>query len=445
MRPGVVLLPRRAGALAGLALAVALTLTLLFAAHAQAGFPGFAGKIAFDSDRNGTPNIYSVNNDGGALTQLTTQSGGVEGPQAIQPSWSADGSKIAYSAYDGNDFDIWVMNADGSDQRNLTGTGTADEFRPHFSFDGTRIVFEQIDVVQGDPDVAVIGSGGGAITKLTQDGAGPSDRNPVFSQDGRIYFDSDRANGTQIFVMNGDGSGQTQLTSMTFAFGPDPSPDAQTVAFAGSNQIEVMATELFLMGASGGTPLPLGTSFTDSIWPAFSPGTQRLAFQGSNLSDSDIALVGTGGGATSALAPSSSDDRNPDWQPIPYRCFGETPTIIGSFRNDAIVGTAGPDVIVGLGGNDEIKGNGGKDLLCGMTGRDRIFGGRGGDRITGGPGSDQLFGNKGKDRLFGGSPGAKGINKKGDRNKCHGGKGKDKAGADCTVKVSIEGFIGRRP
>jgi Ca2+-binding RTX toxin-like protein len=72
------------------------------------------------------------------------------------------------------------------------------------------------------------------------------------------------------------------------------------------------------------------------------------------------------------------------------RCFGQTPTIMGTPGDDVLPGTSGPDVIVGLAGNDTITGLGGDDLLCG---------GPGDDLINGGPGDDQIDGSSGLDTL----------------------------------------------
>lgn len=85
----------------------------------------------------------------------------------------------------------------------------------------------------------------------------------------------------------------------------------------------------------------------------------------------------------------------------PPRCFGRSPTIVGTAGGDRLVGTVRKDVIVGLRGNDVILGLGGDDRVCGGRGHDRLYGGRGGDLISGDSGNDSLFGEHGNDRLLG--------------------------------------------
>lgn len=86
-----------------------------------ASFPGVNGKIVFFSDRDGNYEIYVMNADGSSQTRLTNN------PAAdYLPDWSPDGSKIAFtSSRDGN-AEIYVMNADGSSQTRLTNNGALD-------------------------------------------------------------------------------------------------------------------------------------------------------------------------------------------------------------------------------------------------------------------------------------------------------------------------------
>src|SRR5918996_1653188 len=99
-------------------------------------------KIAFESDRDGNSNIYVMNADGSGLTQLT-----YEPADDSNPSWSPDGTKIAFNTdrdSTGEDFEnqeVYVMNAaDGSNQTRLTYNDVLDA-GPSWSPDGTKIAF----------------------------------------------------------------------------------------------------------------------------------------------------------------------------------------------------------------------------------------------------------------------------------------------------------------
>jgi Tol biopolymer transport system component len=94
-------------------------------------------KIAFSSDRDGDGEIYVINQDGSNLVQLTNNAG-YDG----HPRWSPDGSMIAFeSDRNGGGWDIFVMNADGSNPRPVTSTAASNDWMPFWSPDGKWLVY----------------------------------------------------------------------------------------------------------------------------------------------------------------------------------------------------------------------------------------------------------------------------------------------------------------
>ncbi len=92
------------------------------------------GLIVFASDATGQDEIYTIRSDGSDLRQLTTGSGGT-------PSWSPDGEQIVYSAIQGDSLDLFVMNADGTNQRHLLSLPDTNEFGAKWSPNGEYIAF----------------------------------------------------------------------------------------------------------------------------------------------------------------------------------------------------------------------------------------------------------------------------------------------------------------
>src|SRR5205823_1424313 len=136
-------------------------------------------------------------------------------------------TKIAFSAFRRGSLDIHTMNANGSDQRNVTANSLGNE-SPAWSPDGSKIAF-----VRGVPpyffgyDIYVMNADGSGERALT---AGADiDFFPSWSPDGRrLAF---YRNGW-IWVMNADGTGSSNLTSQWWDSSPTWSPDGARIAFA---------------------------------------------------------------------------------------------------------------------------------------------------------------------------------------------------------------------
>lgn len=175
--------------------------------------------MVFTSTRDGDPEIYVANLDGSGVTRLTNAPGYDGGP-----FFSPDGTKIVYRANhpEGEDelakyqelreeglvrptrLELFVMNADGSEQTQITSNGKAN-FAPYFHPDGQRIIFSSnVGDEQGrDFDLYMIGVDGQGLEQVTH--FGQFDGFPMFTRDGkRLVFASNRSNAkegdTNVFI-----------------------------------------------------------------------------------------------------------------------------------------------------------------------------------------------------------------------------------------------------
>ena len=126
----------------------------------------------------------------------------------VLSAYSPDGRKIAFESSRDGVPNIWLSNADGSHPVQLTtskrGSGT-----PRWSPDGRRLVFDSLEA--GNKDLYVVGMDGGTPKRLTQE---PSEDGPgTWSRDGRwIYFYSDRSGRSEIWKVPSDGGAAVQVT-----------------------------------------------------------------------------------------------------------------------------------------------------------------------------------------------------------------------------------------
>src|SRR5215213_9495536 len=107
-----------------------------------------------------------------------------------------------------------------------------------------------------------------------------------------------------------------------------------------------------------------------------------LSLQRTGMMMTIVLVIGTMTGGLLPLFPMLIQSAEATTTEV-LKCFGGTPTIVGTDNDDVIQGTEGDEWIAGLGGNDRIYGNGGVDRLCGGDGDDRIYGGLGIDLIDG--------------------------------------------------------------
>lgn len=286
-------------------LSVVSALVLTNPGAASAAFPGDNGKIAFTSNRDGNEEIYVMNADGSDQTRLTDNAGEDDGA-----AFSPDGTKIAFYSFRGNNGDIYVMNADGSGQTRVTTNGGPDG-APAFSPDGSRIAFWSLR--DGNTEIYVMNADGTDQTRLTNNPA--QDTDPVFSPDGtKIAFYTTRGGEQDTYVMNADGTGQTNLTnSGTGDPGPSFSPDGSKIAF-GSNRGTAGDFEVVVMDPDGSNQTILTHTTAHELEPAFSPDGTKIAYRhGGETGDSEIYVMNADGTGQTRLTDNAASDNAPDW------------------------------------------------------------------------------------------------------------------------------------
>ena len=271
-----------------------------------------ASRIAFDSDRTGDRDIFTMNADGSAQTNLTG-SGGLD----AHPTWSPDGTRLAFiSARDGNGDDegsleVYVMNAVGSGLARLTD----DVWRnanAAWSPDGIRFVFASDR--DGNFEIYLMSADGGDPTRLTDDPA--EDLWPAWSPDGKqIVFASNRDGFESIYLMNADGSGLTRLTTVeAFHRHPAWSPDGTRIAYSSDRAGNA---EIWVMNADGTGQTNVTNSPSDDRQPAWSPDGARIAFTSDRGGNFDIHVMNADGSGQTNISNSEGHDRLPDWTPAP--------------------------------------------------------------------------------------------------------------------------------
>lgn len=277
---------------------------------AAAAFPGANGKIAFESQRDGNFEIYVMDADGSNPTRLTNNTVKDE-----SPVWSADGTKIAF-VRDGKHF--YYMNADGSGETHIISVAFSAGPPLAWSPDGAKIAFAAAltfpDLASRKTDIYTVNLDGSNVTTLTS--TPEFDFEPDWSPDGaKIAFRRDK----DIYVINADGSRVTKLTTGYTNTGPNWSPDGSKIAFARDLLPDgEIIPDIWVMNADGSNPqalMPI-TSNIDDSYPAWSPDGGKIAFDSKRDGNFEIYVINADGSTPTNLTNHAALDTSADWQPL---------------------------------------------------------------------------------------------------------------------------------
>ena len=212
------------------------------------------GKISFvsqnvqPSNPEGDSEVYLMDADGSDPRNLTNTTGAVSDQD---PRFSADGQEIAFTSFGKQpsnaegDFEVYVMKADGSGQHNLTNNAGLSEFVSDFSSEGREIAFSSFGVQtsnpEGDFEIYLMNADGTNQRNLTNTAGSISDFDAALSPDGQTVAyvstgvqPSNPDGDNEIFVINADGSGRQNLTDTASGVQdqfPDFAPDNKKIAY----------------------------------------------------------------------------------------------------------------------------------------------------------------------------------------------------------------------
>ncbi len=251
--------------------------------------------------------IWLMNYDGSGRFQLTD-----DPDDDTSPTWSPDGLKVAFVSYRDGNAEIYVVETAGGEAVNLT-QNPAKDWTPAWSPDGEWIAFASLrDSLYWE--LYLMRPDGSDVTRLTWwDDA--SDLRPSWAPDGkRLAFASKRDGNWELYVVNRDGSGLTRLTDHPADdTSPAWSPDGTRIAFESTRDGNV---EIYVMPAAGGEAVNLTNQpFANDHGPTWSPDGHRLAFYSNRDREWDIYVMGDDGSDVVLLTGDQTSDQVPAWRP----------------------------------------------------------------------------------------------------------------------------------
>jgi len=281
-------------------------------------------KIAFAGDAEDGEEIWTINADGSNPQRLTTSS-----VAAGNPAWSPDGSKLVYTYEPLDDYsDLYTVNSDGTGQTLLvsaSGTGFSNG-QPSWSPDGTQIATIHSSAGnQGPYDLWLMDADGSNGQVLVLNITNPNVNNLAWSQDGNwLTF----TNSGHIWTVESDGSNPTEIANSggwepdTNASGfsastptPTPSPETEKIVFVRPQPEAGADANVWIMNPDGSNETQLTTWNADDMAPVISPDGDQVAYYSLRNSSWTLWVMNSDGTNPVQLAVAGNMGGAPAWSP----------------------------------------------------------------------------------------------------------------------------------
>lgn len=252
------------------------------------GIPGIAeSSIYFVSDRSGHKEIWAMDYDGSNQRQITHL-----GSISLSPRISPDGSRIAFSSLTKTGWEIMMYSLDLNRVVSFPHMGGTN-LSPAWSADGTKLAFSSSR--GGESEIYVCDASGGNLRRVTAN-KGP-DVSPVWNRKtgSQIAFVSGSTGLPQVYTMEADGTNQQRMTDQGYAVSPAWAPNGQFLSLSWVRKYgpgEPGASDIYLMDI--GNPkqwVQLTHDGGRNDFPSWSPDGRHIVFQSSRSGKEEIWMM----------------------------------------------------------------------------------------------------------------------------------------------------------
>ncbi|BDS11451.1 TolB family protein [Aureispira anguillae] len=229
-------------------------------------------------------------------------------------------NEILFEAHDGNYYQIFKTNADGSNETQLTSSNIAYSSMPSWAPDGSKIFFIS-NKDESNGEIYSMNTDGSNVLRLTNNSR--PERFPSLSADGtKILFEAIDNNYYQLFTINADGSNETQLTSSNIAYSSTPSwaPDGSKIFFISDK--DESNGEIYSMNTDGSNVLRLTNNSRPERFPSLSADGTKILFEAIDNNYYQLFTINAGGSNETQLTNSNiAYSSTPSWAPDGSKIF----------------------------------------------------------------------------------------------------------------------------
>lgn len=269
-------------------------------------------RIAFASHDGNDFEIFTVNPDGSDLIQITDNDYDDWGA-----TWSPNREQLAFRSTRSGLPVIYVMDADGTNVERISDSklyvgNPYYQATMSWSPDGSQLVYSAN--LNGNWDIWVSNLNNGQLMRLTNEIS--EDSHPDWSPDGsQIVFNSDRDGLFEIYTMNIDGTNVTRLThnQEAIVIFPRWSPNGDEIVFFTNSLEDGSQADIFIMNTHCNNIRQLTTHSAIDRVATYSPDGQSIVFRSERDGDSDIYTMNLNTGRIQPVSFNSQMDMSPDW------------------------------------------------------------------------------------------------------------------------------------
>jgi len=272
------------------------------------GIPGIAeSQVFFVSSRSGHKEIWVMDYDGANQRQITHL-----GTISLSPRISPDGSRLAFSSLTKPGWEILMYSMDLNRLVSFPKFGGTN-LSPAWSADGTKLAFSSSRT--GDPEIYVIDQSGGNFKRLTA--SKMPDVSPVWNPKtgAQIAWVSGRSGLPQIYMMEADGTNAQRLTDEGYAVSPAWSPNGQFLVFSWIRHYgpgAPGAEDIYIMDVASKQWVQLTHDGGRNDFPSWSPDGRHIVFQSSRSGGEQIWSMLADGSNQKQLTSTGSNTQ-PNW------------------------------------------------------------------------------------------------------------------------------------